>query len=117
MGYYTGNGVTTGGGSSVSTLQNFIWYGSGHNVYQQINTTTVTKRGVSLSVAQSAKGSADLQTAQLWDAAHNLYCWSANCKGTRKNVSYSQIGDSNLYELTETTEIIKAKLDDGGWVS
>lgn len=116
MGYYTGDGVTTSGGSSVSVLMQFLWYG-GHNVYQQITSTTVTKPGISLADAKAAESSADLQTVQLWDAAHSVYCWATNCKGTRKQVSYSQIGESNLYELTETTEVIKAKLDDGGWQS
>ncbi len=114
MGYYTGNGVTTAGGSSVALHEHFIWYG-GHNVYQQTKATTTTKRGVSLATAKAEESDINMETYQFhWGGNWH---WSPNCKGTRKQASYSQIGDSNLYELSITNETIRAKLDNGGWVS
>lgn len=114
MGYYTGNGETTGGGSSVSLYEHFIWYGA-HNVYQRTKSTTTRKSGVSLETAKNESGDINMQTYQFnWGGNWH---WSPNCKGTKKNVSYSQIGGSNLYELSITNETIQAKLDDGGWIS
>lgn len=114
MGYYTGNGETTGGGSSVSLYEHFIWYGA-HNVYQRTESKTTRKSGVSLATAEAEKGDINMQTYQFnWGGNWH---WSPNCKGTKKQVSYSQIGGSNLYELSITNETIQAKLDGGGWIS
>ncbi|MBO7686550.1 MAG: hypothetical protein J6V72_09210 [Kiritimatiellae bacterium] len=114
MGYYTGSGCVSGGGSTVSLYEHFIWYG-GHNVYQLTDTVTTRKGGVTKATAQAEKGSIDMQTYQFW--WNGNYHWSPNCKGRKKDVNYSQISDSNLYELTVTEEVIKAKLDNGAWVS
>lgn len=114
MGYYIGNGETTGGGSSVSLYESFIWYGA-HNVYQRTTSTTTRKSGVSLETAKNESGDINMQTYQFtWSGNWH---WSPNCKGTKKQVSYSQIGGSNLYELSITNETIQAKLDGGGWIS
>ena len=114
MGYYTGNGETTGGGSSVSLYEHFIWYGA-HNVYQRTKSTTTRKSGVSLETAKNESGDINMQTFQFnWGGNWH---WSPNCRGTKKQVSYSQIGGSNLYELSITNETIQAKLDGGGWIS
>ena len=48
MGYYTGNGEITGGGSTISVYENFIWYGA-HNVYQRRTATNTRRAGVSLT--------------------------------------------------------------------
>lgn len=114
MGYYSGNGVTTNGGSSVSIYEHFIFYG-GHNVYQRTGSKTTRKSGVSLATAEAEKGDINMQNYQFnWGAAWH---WTPNCKGTKKQVSYSQIGGSNLYELSITNETIQAKLDNGDWIS
>lgn len=114
MGYYTGSGVVTGGGSSPSIFEHFVWMGS-HNVYQLTDATTVKRNGVSLATAQAEKGNTNMQDYRF--TYGSSWYVAMNCKGTRKIVSYSQIGGSNLYELTVTTETVKAKLDSGGWVS
>ena len=114
MGYYTGNGEVTSGGSSVSIFEHFIWYGA-HNVYQRTNTVTTRKAGVSLATAQGTTSECNMQTYQFtWG---NSWHWSPNCKGTKKEVAYSQIDGSNLYEMTIADSTIAAKLDNGGWVS
>ena len=114
MGYYNGSGCVAGGGSTVSLFEHFIWYGT-HNVYQLTDSVTTRKGGVSKATAQAEKGSIDMQTHQFtWGSAWH---WSPNCKGRKKDVTYSQISDSNLYELTITEDVIKAKLDNGAWVS
>lgn len=118
MGYYTGNGVVTGGGSSVGLYEHFFWFGA-HNVYQRTNSSTNKKAGVSLSTAQAAQGSCDMQSHQFsWSIANGTANHlSPNCKGSKSNVSYSQIDGSNLYELVTETETVQAKLDNGSWVS
>ena len=113
MGYYTGNGVTTSGGSSVSPFETRIWYGV-HTCYQRKTTTVNRRAGVSLSTAQAAKGSSDLKEHTFGSGNTRTYF---NCKGTVVNVSYSQIGDSNLYELVTTTDQLEAREDNGGWQS
>lgn len=116
MGYYNGSGVTTSGGKSVSVHESFVWYGA-HNIYQMHDTTTVSYRGVSLATAKSkAGGTISMSAHQFVWSNGAFYHWSPNCKGSQTSVSYSQIGDSNLYEVHVTTDVIKAKLDDGGWV-
>lgn len=114
MGYYTGSGEVTGGGSSVSLYEHFIWYGA-HNVYQRTTSKTTRRCGVSLATAEAEHGDLNMQTYQFnWGGNWH---WSPNCKGTKKQVSYSQIGGSNLYELSVTNETIAAKLDSGGWIT
>jgi len=114
MGYYSGNGVTSGGGSNCAPFQTYMW-GGFHTVYQRTTSTVTRKSGVSLEVAQNEVGSCNLSsnTFYIGSSWYNSF----NCKGTRKNVSYSQIGDTNLYELTITNETIQAKMDNGSWVS
>ena len=114
MGYYTGSGETTGGAANVSLYESFIWYGA-HNVYQRTVSTTTRKSGVSLAVAQAETGDINMASYQFTWSGN--YHWSNNCKGTRRQVSYSQIGGSNLYELSITNETIQARLDGGSWIS
>lgn len=115
MGYYNGNGVVSSGGSNVSVYEHFVFFGP-HNVYQQIDTEVRRKSGVSLFVARNEKSAINMSDNTFnWDSGR----WhiSPNCKGTRKNVSFSQLNGSNLYELQIATETIKARLDNGAWVS
>lgn len=105
MGYYTGSGVITGGGESTSTLKSLYWYGV-HCIRQKIVTSTVRKAGVSLATAQGTHDVCNLTPVSggTGDLAWIIY----DAEGTRKTVSYSQIGDSNLYELNETNETLTA---------
>ena len=104
MGFYTGDGVVTAGGESYNTLKNFYYFAA-FSVLQKCRSTTTVKHGVSLQTAQAETASSNLQpvaTANNTDAI----VWNAN--GTRKSVSYSQIGDSNLYDLTIVEETFTA---------
>lgn len=114
MGYYTGTGIVKGGGSAVSPFHTYLWNGF-HTVYQRITSTTTQKPGVSGTTAQAELGECSLSSHTFYSGGSNYNAY--NCKGTRKNVSYSQIGESNLYELNINNETIVAKLDDGSWVS
>lgn len=118
MGYYSGQGETTGGGSTVSLYEHFA-FGGAHNVYQRTTSYTNRKAGVSLATAQAAQGDCNMQTHQFaWSiTGGTAKHWSPNCKGSKSSVSYSQINGSNLYELVTETETIQAKLDNGVWVS
>ncbi len=110
MGYYTGKGVTSGGGSTVSVLISGYEVGGYFVCYQRSTATTNRRSGVSLEVAQGEKGESDMRS-HTWPGGMQ----TPACKGTRKNVSYSQINGSNLYDLSVTTEVIEVKLNDGGW--
>lgn len=111
MGYYTGNGVTTGGGSAVSLHETTYWYGE-HRVYQKIRSLITRKAGVALATAQAAEGSISMNN-QTWTLGMVTFT-SHNCKGTKTDHSYRQISDSNLYELVTTTETIQVQ-DGIGW--
>ena len=113
MGYYTGSGVTSSGGESVSIAETFVFYGA-HNVYQNTVSTVTRKSGVSLGTAQNEHSTINMNVNQFtWGSASH---WTPNAYGTRKDVSYSQIGDSNLYDLIVTNSTIKCKMDNGEWV-
>lgn len=115
MGYYNGSGVVASGGSNVSVYEYFVFFGP-HNVYQQIDAEVTRKSGVSLSTARGTKSSISMSdnTFTFGSGAWHI---SPNCKGTRRNVSFSQLNGSNLYELQISNETIKARLDNGAWVS
>ena len=112
MGYYTGNGETTSGGSSVSLMEAFVWFGA-HNVYQRTTSTTNRRAGLSLATVQAARGELNMRTIQF--TYGSAWHYAPNCAGTRSAVSFTQIGGSNLYELTTTSDTIEARLDDGNW--
>lgn len=115
MGYYTGAGVTSGGGSTVGVFEHFVWFGA-HNVYQKTTSVTTRKSGVSLNVAKSVDSECNMSMNRFtW--GNGCFHYSMNCRGSQRQVHYSQMGDSNLYEMTIEDQRIKAKLDDGGWVS
>lgn len=116
MGYYNGNGVTSGGGSTASLTRTGPAIGGAYYVYQRVRSTVTRKSGVSLSTAQGESGDVNLG---YWQWPGGLI--EPGCKGTRKQVSYSQIGDSNLYDLTITNETVQVRGKQGsydsGWVS
>ena len=114
MGYYTGTGVTSGGGSTVAAFESRIWDGY-HTAFQKKTTVVNRKPGVSLATAQAAEGSVNMSHHTFGSGF--LTRTYFNCKGTQVNVSYSQIGESNLYELTTTTDTIQVKEDNGAWQS
>ena len=116
MGYYTGNGVTSGGSSVPNLVRTGPDIGGAYYIYQRSNSTVTRKSGVSLEVAKAASGELNM----------NYWTWPGGrvepgCRGTRSQVSYSQIGDSNLYELSITNETIQVRGKQGsydsGWVS
>ena len=112
MGYYNGNGVVSGGGSAVTPFESRIWYGY-HTAYQKRTTKVNRKLGVALATAEAADSSSSLNHHTFTQGMVTRTYF--NCKGTEVNVSYSQIGDSNLYELTTTTTVIKVREDNGAW--
>lgn len=116
MGYYRGSGVTSGGSSVPALTRTGPEFGGAYYVYQRTNATVTRMSGVSLDTAKSMQG----------DSALNFWQWPGGavepgCRGWRREVSYSQIGDSNLYELTVTEEQIQVRgrqgAYDSGWVS
>lgn len=108
MGYYTGSGVTSNGGESTRTLRTWAILGAGNpmSVRQKTVTSVNRKSGVSLETAKANHTTESLTTVY---GGSGLLAWIIfDAEGTRTIVGYSQIGDSNLYELTTTTETYSA---------
>ena len=116
MGYYTGSGSTSGGGSSVSLRASGPDVGGAYYIYQRTISEMNTRNGVSLAIAQAEQGDMNLNYWQ-WPGGRI----EPSCRGTRKSVSYSQINGSNLYSLQVTNETIQVRGKQGsydsGWVS
>lgn len=116
MGYYTGNGITTNGGSSVSLLATGPGIGGAYYVFNRTQSSVNTKNGVSLAACQNERGDMNLNYMQ-WPGG----AVTPACRGTRKSVSFSQIGGSNLYSLQVTDETIQVRAKEGtydsGWVN
>lgn len=107
MGYYTGNGVVSGGGESYSVLRSFAILGGGSFKVSQKNVfVNRRKSGVSLQQAQAEHESHDLHA--VYGGSGSLAWIVFDAKGTRKTPTYSQIGDSNLYELNISEETLTA---------
>jgi len=115
MGYYTGPGVCSGGNSHVSAFQTFLLNGGYHVAYQETNSSVTRKAGVQLSTATGTGGSCSLSNYrfQIGVSWFTLF----NCKGSSSSVTYSRVGDSNLYVMETTINTIRCKVDDGGWQS
>lgn len=116
MGYYTGNGVVTGGGESVSLRSTGPAVGGAYYTYQRTRATVTTKNGVSLADAQAAHADMNLDW---WKWPGGVV--EPACRGTSSLVSYSQINGSNLYVLTLTANVIQVRgkqgTYDSDWVS
>lgn len=107
MGYYKGSGVAAGGSSSTRTLKTFAILGGGSfSIRQKSVAHTVRLAGVSLADAQARTGG-DRLTA-VTGGSGSLAWIVFDAEGTKVTTSYSQISDSNLYELMETTETLSA---------
>ena len=118
MGAYTGSGTVSSGGESISCIANFIFNGAYHRVMQKTVRTVTRRSGVSLGTAQGVTSYDNTTNAEWWyydsgNQYHNYAIFS--CKGTRRTVSYSKIGDSNLYELEIVDEHLYINENGGPW--
>lgn len=105
MGYAAGKQVVMSGGESTRTLKTFF-EGGAWGVRQKSVVQTVKMSGVSLATCQSYHAT-DALTAV--SGGGGAYAWIIfDAEGVKTTVSYSQIGDSNLYDLTITTETLNA---------
>ena len=115
MGYYTGSGVVSGGGSTIALRNTGPAVGGAYYTYQRTISATTTKQGVSLATAQGEEGEMNLTYWQ-WPGG----AVEPACRGTRKSVSYSQVNGSNLYTLQITNETVQVRgkqgTYDSGWV-
>ena len=116
MGYYSGSGETTGGGSVVTLRSTGPAVGGAYYTFQRTTTVVTAKNGVSLATAQAESGDMNLTYWQ-WPGG----AVEAACRGTKESVSYSQINGSNLYALQITNETIQVRGKQGsydsGWQS
>lgn len=83
-----------------------------HAVRQQSRVTTVKKSGVSLANAKTENSSYNL--SPVYGGSGDLAWIIYDAEGTQTSVSYSQIGDSNLYDLVITTEQLNCYWSHGG---
>lgn len=105
MGYAAGSEVITSGGESTRTLKSFYEWGA-FAIRQKSVVTTKKYTGVSLATCQSYHASDNLTAI---NGGSGSLAWIIfDAEGTKTTVSYSQIGDSNLYDLTITTENLNA---------
>ena len=105
MGYYNGNGVVSGGGESTRTLKTFYEWG-GFAIRQKSVVETTVHRGVSKARAKEFHASDSL--SMIIGGSGNLAWGIFDAEGDKTTVSYSQIADSNLYEVNVTTEHLNA---------
>lgn len=117
MGYYTGDGIVTSGGSTPSSGGSFSLPRFGARGFlKKITRTTVRKfPGVSLGTAQGKTGTNNMvaRVAEEYDTAAGYYydVLFPDCSGSTTGYQYSQIGDSNLYELVKTETIVTVTVD------
>ena len=106
MGYRTyssgDQGTVKGGSADISVIKETFLLGVLHRLYQK--STGIVRRyaGVSLSTAQTlCTASATLYNYKMTQSSGNATAWDTalSCCGTKQRASYSQIGDSNLYEV------------------
>lgn len=121
MGYYTGNGVVTGGSNAITQQDTVI---SGGTLVRECLTKveTIVKNGVSLADAKAANSSCD---SKCGDLTCGFYVWpTPKASGRIVKYSYAQINGSNLYQLVKETEEYQLRLsasngagtlDHGGW--
>ena len=114
MGYYSGSGVTSGGASEVNVFAYYMAWGAMHTIYQRRTSETVRKSGVALSTAKGSEGVVNMSDHQFASGQADAYL-ALQSKGSKTSHSYSQIANSNLYELNSTTETFAVKKDSGGW--
>ena len=112
MGAYQGNGIVSGGGSTTNMFQTMIWYGF-HTCYQKKTTVNTVYPGVWITRAQQEVSAINM--SHLAISSGNITRTYFNAKGTQKTATYTQINNSNLYELSVTNDRIAAKEDNGGW--
>jgi len=111
MGYYSGNGVIVGGGETNNVLRSFAILGGGSFQVRQKNVYSTKKfSGVSLQTAQESHESGTFTPISGGSGTYAWICFDAS--GTRVTPSYSRIGDSNLFELNVTTEVLEAYTSD-----
>lgn len=107
MGYAAAKSVIQSGGESTRLLKSFT-EGGVWGVRQKSVATTTHMSGVSLATCQSYHASDSLTSV---GGGSGQYEWVVvDAEGTRTTVQYSQIGDSNLYDLNITTETLNAWL-------
>ena len=114
MGYYTGSGVTTGGSSEVTVFAYYWAWGASHTIYQRRTSETVRKSGVDKATAKANEGTISMSDHQ-FDQGQADYYYASQCKGSKTAHTYTQISDSNLYELNTTAETFAVKKDSGSW--
>ena len=113
MGYYNGGGIVSGGSDVKRTLRFMCAIGQGAYVVTQRAVSTIIKfPGVSLQYAGSKRGTASLTGVS---GGSGTLAWVVpECEGSQTDYSYSQIGDSNLYELVETNNVYTAAFSSSG---
>lgn len=119
MGYYTGDGIVASGGSVPSSGGSFALpvidgLGGARGFLKKITTTTVTKYpGVSLETAQESRGINNMIARGVWEQVGTKYfdVIFPDCSGNTTTYTFSQIGDSNLYELIKTYSEVTVTID------
>lgn len=129
MGAYQGSGIVSGGGENIRPLSSISFkdqYGNLNYYYveQKERQSTTIFPGVAKGTAESAAAESNLSELVLewWWASTSggggSQLWVIpSCKGNKKDVRYTQINGSNLYELdrTDTQLWERHRLNTNGW--
>ena len=112
----SGSGVVTSITESISSLAAFQLADASYSIEQKVKTTVTVTHGVALP-ASPQESTSDLSDQVIvlnvlrpivtsssisYDSQEYAYT-VPKCKGTKTDVNYRQIGDSNLYDLEITT--------------
>ena len=116
MGYYTGSGIVSSGGSSPSSGGSYMLpkYGGRGFLKKMTKTTTTRYPGVSLTTASGSTGANNMVARAAWESDSTGYFYDVifpDCSGNTTAYQYSQIGDSNLYELVKTETQVSVTVD------
>lgn len=109
MGYYTGQGIVSGGSDDCSSGGSFTIRSGPIFITSRIKTTYTKFPGVSLDTVNSKQSSYDMAGGfwedSTWTSTAGYTYYNSGVvpeyEGNVTSYSHSQIGDSNLYELVE----------------
>lgn len=110
----TGIGVVTSRTETISPLAAFSLQGHSFSIDQKARTTVTTTHGVAMP-ASPEEASSSLADELIWwtvgSSTQSYLC--QQCRGTKTDTAYRQIGDSNLYdkEVTLTELYIRVYVD------
>ncbi len=99
----TGSGVVTSITETISPIAAFSLQGHSFSIDQKTRTTVTVTHGVSLPANPESSSSSLADELIYWTVGTNTQSYLCQkCRGVKTDISYRQIGDSNLYDKEVT---------------